>query len=71
MSNMGTSLLVDQRDYTYYINKRAKTDSKVFWECTFRRKNKCNARAVTYQNKITKLSGEHCHEPDYEKQLFV
>ena len=68
MSRMGTSMLVDQRDYTYYVNRKSQ-NSKVFWECTNRRKHKCGARAVTTFNKITKLSGEHNHEP--EKHFYI
>ena len=71
LSNMGTALLVDQRGYTYSVNQRSKNSDRIFWGCTKRRGIKCKARAVTFQDKITKLSGEHHHEPDYEKRQFL
>ena len=71
LSQTGNNLLVDQRDYTYYVDQRSESTSRLFWACTKRGKLKCKARAVTYYDKITKLSGEHIHEPDFEKRQVL
>ena len=63
----GKLRLIDQRDYTYIVNRKSKDSSKVWWICgNYNNKvNKCNARAISMGTKITKLSGEHSHEPNY------
>ena len=70
-SKVGTPLLVDQRNYTYSLNKRSSNGTTIFWGCTHRSSNyrlsKCKARATTKNNKITVLSGQHTHEPDHHK----
>ena len=55
--------LVDQRNYTYIVNKKDFND-KIWWICT-RSHHQCKSRAITIGNKITKLSGKHSHEPTY------
>lgn len=58
-SKMGAALLVDQRDFCYWVARKAE-NGKVFWVCC-RKKSGCRARAVTFKNKITKISGKHNH----------
>ena len=55
--------LVDQRNYTYIVNKKD-FNNKIWWICT-RSHHQCKSRAITIGNKITKLSGKHSHEPTY------
>ena len=55
--------LVDQRNYTYGVNKKD-FNNKIWWVCT-RAHHQCKSQAITIGNKITKLSGEHSHEPTY------
>ena len=57
----GKIRLVDQRNYTYGVNRKD-FNNKIFWNCT---NYQCKARAVTVRNKITKLSGEHFHQSNY------
>ena len=62
----GKLRLIDQRNYTYIVNRKSADFNKVWWICgNYNNKvNKCNARAISVGNKITKLSGEHSHEPN-------
>ena len=65
ISQQGHAVLVDQRNFTYMVHKKAGT--RTFWRCRkYRKRNiiSCNARASTYQNYIMKLSGIHNHDPD-------
>ena len=64
MSNRGTEMLVDQRNYTYRYNRKSPATGKTFWICSSRRTIKCMARVVSVHNKITKITGEHSHPPD-------
>lgn len=64
MSNRGTAMLVDQRNYTYRYNRKSPATGKTFWICSSRRTIKCMARVVSVHNKITKITGEHSHPPD-------
>ena len=63
VSNHGRAVLVDQRNYTYSVNK--KKANRTFWVCSYSyRHKKCKARASTCGNYIMKLSGTHNHEPN-------
>jgi len=62
-------LLVDQRNYTYTLNNKSKDSRRIWWKCYFYKTKFCTARATTFGNKITKLSGEHIHEPDYSDDI--
>ena len=62
-------LLVDQRNYTYTLNNKSKDSRRIWWKCYFYKTKLCTARATTFGNKITKLSGEHIHEPDYSDDI--
>ena len=61
ISTHGRAVLVDQRNYTYNVNR--KKANRTFWVCAYRHK-KCMARASTCGNYIMKLSAEHNHEPN-------
>ena len=69
MSNRGTAMLVDQRNYTYRYNRKSPSTSKTFWICSHRRAIQCMARVVSVNNKITKITGQHCHPPDTALQF--
>ena len=58
---MGRAMLVDQRNYTYLLQKKAA--KRIFWKCRKYRKM-CKARASTCENYIMMLSGVHNHDPD-------
>ena len=59
VSKYGTAILVDQRDFTYSVDR--KKGNRIFWRCSFY-KRKCKARASTYKNYIMNLGGIHNHE---------
>ena len=63
----GKIRLVDQQNYTYAIDKTKHPLPNFFWNCEMETLlfGPCKAKAVTFGNKITKLSGQHFHEPTY------
>ena len=63
MSNRGNAMLVDQRNHTYFWNRKYESTGKIFWTCSGRKKLKCKARVVSVHNKITKITGVHAHPP--------
>ena len=67
----GKPMLVDQRNYTYHVNNKSPVNNRIWWKCSKFKTIKCPARAVTFHNKITKLSGIHSHEPDLFTQKIV
>ena len=64
VSTKGHAFLVDQRNFTYMVHKKA--GKRIFWRCHKYKKRDimCKARASTCQNYIMHLSGVHNHEPD-------
>ena len=59
VSSHGRAVLVDQRNYTY--NMQRKKANRTYWICSYAHK-KCKGRASTYENYIMKLGGTHNHE---------
>ena len=54
--------LLDRHGFQYRINAKSTVSARIFWICCLSRSElKCNARAVTIDNKVTKYSGEHNH----------
>ena len=70
VSIKGKAVLVDQRNYTYKIER--KKANRHFWMCS-EAHNKCKARASTYENYIMRLSGIHNHEanPNVEQNMIT
>ena len=62
VSTKGHAVLVDQRNYTY--NLQRKKANRIYWNCS-KKLQKCKGRASTYGNYIMKLSGIHNHEPNH------
>ena len=61
-SPLGKTRMVDQRGFVYVVNRYNQVSGKAFWRCSMRKIRKCPVNAVTLQNKITKISGEHNHQ---------
>merc|ERR1712223_496341 len=53
VSKNGRALLVDQRNYTYWVER--KKGNRMFWRCSSYKRYKCKGRASTYENYIMKL----------------
>ena len=68
-SKGGATLLVDQRDYTYFSNRTTEDRVKKYWVCSSRNKLKCTARIVSTNHKVTRISGNHNHPPDFQCKL--
>ena len=65
VSHKGGAQLVDQRNFTYSLNKKA--GMRIFWKCHKYRGSSitsCKAGALTYENYILKFNGVHNHDPD-------
>ena len=63
VSNHGRAMLVDQRNYTYILHNKSGVKKNLYWKCRKYRKM-CKAKALTHENYILKLNGEHNHDPE-------
>ena len=68
VSKNGRALLVDQRNYTYWVER--KKGNRMFWRCSSYKRYKCKGRASTYENYIMKLGATHNHEPDMTEKIL-
>lgn len=61
-SQKGTPMLVDQGGYSYQVIRKI-ASGRMYWRCGLRKKLHCEAKVVSYENKILSFSGLHCHPP--------